>query len=207
MKKLMIIAAVLLPALAAAGIPPLDPCTVEGTYPGRVSVFCIPDGGGHPLTEAQAFGGTFVDGTIVLILHDDADNPVYNYPAEDLWLESSHGGMISCVGGTIADAPTDVDGRTTFSHPLLVGGHTSPLAGELMQVFINGAACPTTAGVDVQVNSPDLNGDLVVNLTDVIIMSGHLYGAYDYGSDFHYDGVINLSDIVMMAWGMGAACP
>jgi hypothetical protein len=56
-------------------------------------------------------------------------------------------------------------------------------------------------------NSPDLNGDLAVNLTDVSHFVGSFFGTYDYASDFQWDGVINLSDIVLLAQGLGSECP
>jgi len=67
-------------------------------------------------------------------------------------------------------------------------------------------ACEDT-GLDIQVNSPDINGDLRVNLTDVVLFTMLYHGPYDYAGDFYYDGVLNLSDIVMMARGQGKTCP
>ncbi|MDX2472329.1 MAG: hypothetical protein QNL91_01345 [Candidatus Krumholzibacteria bacterium] len=60
----------------------------------------------------------------------------------------------------------------------------------------------------ISYNSPDINGDGVVNLTDVPLFAGDFHGgAYDFRSDFHYDGIVNLSDVVHMAQGLGSSCP
>jgi hypothetical protein len=56
------------------------------------------------------------------------------------------------------------------------------------------------------VNSPDINGDLVVDLSDIALFSSDLNGTYNYRSDFNYDGNVNLSDIGVLSAGMGATC-
>jgi len=186
-------------------------CNLDPIRSGRVSVFTLPNGQGDPLNNAFQWDGvpgnppSRVDATIhytVLYFGD----PVYGYPREDMWLESSLGGLVLCPGGSIADSNTDEQGRTTFSNPVSGGGATDPDAGEQCLVVVNGVVCPLE-GLDIQFNSPDMNRDLQVNLTDVVIFVGIFTGAYDYAADFFWDGVINLSDIVYLASGFGAACP
>jgi hypothetical protein len=70
---------------------------------------------------------------------------------------------------------------------------------------INGQAI--NAPIDMLFNSPDINCDKVVNLTDVVLFANNYYGTYDYRSDFYWDGVLNLSDIVLLAQNMQAECP
>jgi len=53
------------------------------------------------------------------------------------------------------------------------------------------------------INSPDLSGDGVVNLSDVVILSSTLYGPYNRCIDFNGDGVINLVDVSFFAAHMG----
>jgi len=59
----------------------------------------------------------------------------------------------------------------------------------------------------IYVNSPDLNGDLAVNLSDIPIFASDFFGSYNYRSDLHYDGIINLSDLSRMAQSMGRSYP
>jgi hypothetical protein len=66
---------------------------------------------------------------------------------------------------------------------------------------------PMPLSLDIAINSPDINGDLQVNLSDVVAFTQDYFGAYNYRSDFFWDGVLNLSDVARMAQGMGAICP
>lgn len=50
----------------------------------------------------------------------------------------------------------------------------------------------------------DLNGDGVVNLTDVVMFASDYYlGTNPPRSDFNGDGIINLTDIVLLAQSLG----
>ena len=55
-------------------------------------------------------------------------------------------------------------------------------------------------------NSADINGDLSVNLTDIVAFSQAMTGGYAYYADFNNDGSLNLSDIVRLAGGNGVSC-
>lgn len=61
--------------------------------------------------------------------------------------------------------------------------------------------------LSISYNSPDINGDLRVDLSDVTFFAHDYFGVYDYRSDFNYDGVVNLTDVSMFAPELGAACP
>jgi len=186
-------------------------CNFDPIKQGRVSVYTLPDGSGDPLSYAYQWDGvpgnqpSRVDATITLTLLYYGD-PVYSYPREDMWLATSLGGLVLCPGGSIADSNTDQNGQTTFSLPIYGGGASDPAAGEECIVMVAGMQCPDE-GVDLQFNSPDINGDLVVNLTDVVYFVQIYEADYDYAADFYWDGTINLSDIVLLAGGLGAMCP
>ena len=195
-------------SVAFANLPPLDMCEYHSrAEPEQVSLFCTPDGQGHRLDACYGHGGHEVDATVEFTLLDWSSNPIVDFPREDIWLESSLGGMITCPGGAIADQNTDAEGRGTFSGAFQAGGSTDPIAGETLLLVINGSVCPNGMGMDIQVNSADMNGDLAVDLTDVVIFATVFYGPYDHAADFHFDGVINLSDVVLMMQGRGANCP
>jgi hypothetical protein len=74
-------------------------------------------------------------------------------------------------------------------------------------VGVTGLALVSDPGLDIQFNSADLSGDLVVNLTDLGIFAGDFNGAYAYRSDFRWDGALNLADVGLFAGAVGASCP
>ncbi len=180
-------------------------CYIVSAAGQPVSLCVYPDGDGSrpgdSLDACFTYGGTIADATITLNLYDWDYNPVPYFPAEDLWLETEDGGMVLCPGGSIADSDTDLNGMTTFSGPLRAGG-----SGEGIIVLVNGMLCPEPA-LAIKINSPDLNGDLVVNLSDIVLFADSFLGEYSYACDFYWDGDTNLSDLVMLSLGMGAACP
>jgi hypothetical protein len=187
---------------AWAGIP--DPnesyaTTVAGV---QVSILNSPGGTGSPINSCYGFGvGPTVDATIEVWVRDAFGDPIYLYPFSDIWLETASKAMVLCPGGSVADQSTDINGYTTFSGAMFAG-----CCGSGMIVMINGTALAQPA-LNMLVNSPDMNCDLTVNLTDVVLFAGAYYGAYDYCADFYWDGILNLSDIVVLAQNVGQACP
>lgn len=171
--------------------------------PGPVSVMVVPDGSGDRFAEAQNGSGQMVDATIVLYLRDCDALPIASFPAEDLWLETVDGGLVPCMGGATADSDTDTEGRTTFSQPLRAGGMS---AGEVL-IMVSGLPAIWPPYLPLMFNSPDLNADHMVNLSDLAVFAGDFYGDYQYRSDLFHDGVINLIDLVRMAGAFGANCP
>jgi len=139
---------------------------------------------------------------LTLELLDLNADPIVMYPPEDLWLESADGGMVRCPGGTIADAATDPSGQTTFTNPLFAGAwSTAGIIGN-----ISGYAL-VQSPLDILVNSPDISGDLQVDLTDVILFVTDMFSAYNYRSDLYWDGILDLSDVVLLAQHMQHNCP
>jgi hypothetical protein len=197
-------------SVAWAGVPDLNlstasiPAGAEGAL-----VFSIPDQTGEPFTNAFLPGGVTGDATISVQLVDTNGDPIFQYPFEDLWLETSLGGLVFCPGGNTADASTDENGETTFSNPIAGGSYTDPSV-ERTEVIVAGAPI-SGGGVDVQFASPDISGDLAVNLTDIVNFTALLGGVFNehplHAGDFNNDGVINLSDIVRFTSGIGAGCP
>ena len=183
----------------------------------NVHILVTPAASGTPLAAAHYPGGGQADATIrVQLWVDDGDtgtpNPqaVPNFPAEDIWLEIP--GLNSCVGEVNADGPTDAQGWFTFSEPLGMGGWNDPSAGSpIVNVVVNGSILRQEDGSpispSIMANSPDINGDLAVNLTDVAIFAADYYGDYRFASDLFWDGKINLSDVPVMAANIGAVCP
>lgn len=165
------------------------------------NIFVVPDGSGQPFTQAHAPGGALVDATITLTLIDTQGDPIYLYPREDLWLETSGDGLVPCTGGTIADHSTDVMGQTTWSHPLSAGGNSH---GEVVRVYVNGVPL-NGPSLNLTFNSADINGDLVVDLSDIAAFTPML-STYSVDGDFNHDGVVDLSDVARFAQVNGASC-
>ncbi len=134
---------------------------------------------------------------------------VPDFPREDLWLEVP--GTSACLGGTIADGNTDEEGWFTFSASPAMGGANDPGDVESYPyVMVNGSVLADENGLlirpSIVFNSPDLNADLFVNLTDVPIFAGDYWGQYNFRSDFNWDGRVNLSDLPWLAAGYDSGC-
>ena len=191
-------------SLAMAGVPDVTQCTTARAYQGAeyVVVRCLPNGAGEPFTAAVAQGGGVVDATISVIVKDGSGTPIVAYPSEDMWLESTDGGMVPCAGGTPADFSTDALGYTEWATPLQAGGWSFGTCA----VVINGNQVPQVLAVGF--NSADLDGSLAVNLSDVQAFASDYYsGGYVFRADLFFDGALNLTDIQKMASGYGAQCP
>ncbi len=183
-----------------------------------VQLMVSPGSASLAFTEARSQGGAMVDATIRIQLWYEGGSiedprpaaPVAHFPFEDIWLQST--GLVMCMGGTTADTDTDADGWFTFSQPPLMGGWINPdAASEALYVMISGVLLWDQTDVPIEpgiwINSPDINGDLHVNLSDIPVFAADYYGDYSFRSDFHWDQAINLSDVVRMAQSLGDKCP
>ena len=205
-RKLMgiLVCSVLFAGTAFAGIPSLSLSVAVSAEANATSVFTLPNAGGHGLDDCYLLGGAKVDATITLTLVDLNGDPINLYPFEDLSLATEFGGLALCPGGADADGSTDVNGQTTFSNAVFGGGASA--SGEGTIILVNGSAL-TQGAINMSFNSPDISGDLIVNLSDISLFAGYYYGSYSYAADFYWDAVLNLSDISLLASGNGAACP
>ena len=193
------------PCLAISGVPDLYTSEAFIAYDGPdvPSLLVTPDGSGNRFTEAHDEQGNVVDATITLFLRDGAAIPIANYPFEDLWLESIDGGLVFCIGGTTADANTDAQGVTQWVNPLLAGGFSH---GPVL-VIISGSALGSNPGLTLRFNSPDINGDLRVNLQDISILAIDYFTNYNFRCDLNGDSWLNLQDLPIFAQHIGAQCP
>ncbi len=177
-----------------------------------VSLFILPDGSGPDLSEAQGFGGTVVDATIrvKLIMVDGV--AIGGFPGEDVWLQDESGSVFSCPGGFFADNSSDASGIITFSSSMAGGGHTE---GPIYVYVVGNRAYdpqdypfpmthPPVEGLHF--NSADINGDGLINLSDIGLFSEDFFGMYNYRSDFYWDGYLNLSDVSKLALALGRTC-
>jgi hypothetical protein len=189
-----------------AGCPDLELSTIVQNVQQGTTLLVMPDGSGPPLSEAVAHDGSLVDAGIHLTLFSSCPptGPMAHYPAEDMWLEPMAGNLVFCTGGSIADEPTDDQGITFWSRPLKGGGWDM---GSCL-IRLGTGDSPVGFGLPLYFNSPDLNADLVVNLTDVAEFAGDFFSTtYEFRSDLHFDQVVNLSDLAAMTGTVGTACP
>jgi hypothetical protein len=191
-----------LASLAWGGVPDMDMSYATGSGT-DVSVMNCPLGDGMAINSCMALPGiTEVDATITLTVNDVNGDPIYLYPGADMWLASDTKAIVVCPGGSTADADTDIDGQTTFSGALFAG-----CEGHGVVILINGQTLNQAPLAAYNFNSPDIDCNQIVNLTDVILFTQAYYGTYAYNSDFYWDNILNLSDIVLLAQHMQHACP
>jgi hypothetical protein len=205
--------------LGFAGVPDHAASSATTLATGIVSVFTNVDGLGNPINGAKAAAASAsVDATITLTVIDTDGFEVFQYPFEDMWLETDAGGLVLCNGGSTADASTDINGQTTFSGTLFAGGGSyydkDIPANEQCVVMIDGTALSqATSAMDILFNTADLTGDLIVGVQDTSLFKPrYLNGTnapfvYDYSIDYYFDEQITLSDLVLFAGVANTACP
>ena len=205
-------------SFAVAGVPDLTLTTASMAYnatPDPLLLLNRPDGTGSAFNAAiLTSDGSVQDATISMTVLDGNGDPVLSFPALDMWLETTNGGLVPCSGGTAADQNShNVTGFTLWATPLQAGGSDGGVgSGVVTMVMISGAAL---VGSDMALwhNSPDINADGLVNVTDVQEFAVDYYAfaadvlAYEFQSDLEYDGAVNVSDIVPLAQGQGHNCP
>jgi hypothetical protein len=202
------------PALADQGIPDLSLCTAEFTDyvgAGTLVVRFLPDGGAPGFAEAHVMNtpGSLRDAGLMVRVLTTFGEPVIWFPWEDVWVEPTGGAgtLASCrLPGEpviVADPESsDLEGRIFFSGARAAGGWSEGST----QVFVAGGAL-LQMPLALRFVSPDINGDLVVNLSDTGFFVGDLFGTYHIRSDLNADGVIDLSDSGFMATAIGTSCP
>jgi hypothetical protein len=174
--------------------PDRDRSTATMSAPGA-GLFIGYGRSGASFDQAVMIGGAVVDATITLTLRDQLGGPIPYYPPEDIWLETSGGGLQDCVLGTMPDESTNLAGETSWSLPLDAVGTT---LGETVHVMVAGYPL-TEPGLDLVFLSGDFNSDGVFNLQDLSLFSTPYFNAYAEAADLWHDGIINLSDLTLFS--------
>lgn len=178
--------------LAMAGIPD-DTLSTASSAAG--TIYIVPDGSGPTLGSVGL--------TVSVNVRDSNNDPIVGYPFQDMWVDDIGNGSIAlCQGGSVADGNTDANGDATISGAIAGGGQTQ--SG--MQVYLAGVAL-AGAALQIDANSADITGDLVVNLADIGEFGIDFNGAYNFRSDFIPDGTINLADVGELGIANGSVCP
>jgi len=185
------------PAAARPDCPIADPdssiLTVTFEIPGRDVVTIVPDG----RSETLAANGI----SIVAVVKYLSGVPAAGIPSQEMVLFNP--GLCLCPGGNIADAPTDITGRTTFRGMLQGGGSC-----ESLQMYVDGVLL---GSFPIRVNSPDLNADCAVDGGDICAFAPRLgtrvgNPGYTFAADFNEDGAVDAGDLSRLASSLGARC-
>lgn len=180
--------------------------TSQYTLPNSVCIF--PDGR-TSLTSASLGGLALQIDLLQKINWSDGQYYNYNWPMHGMLLGDASTNLILC-GQQDAYLVHSASAFAFPSVPIYGGGHSGvdqsgqPIASAVVHW------APDDCGVHsiaVAFNSPDITGDLIVDLSDTVLFSSDISNVYNYRSDFNYDGVVNMSDLVIYCSGLGAACP
>jgi hypothetical protein len=219
MSKVVLFAAslLLIAGVASAGV--VDPCaqptiyTYSGPAPGPAGTeldncyYACPAGD----TPAWILQGHRWDFTI----EDNLGSPIMGIPNTDFWhiqaaVDYPLYPIVLCgaSNATNADTPTDPNGQTSISlDTYRVGGCTDGLKavcqGYVMQDPNSIPVCQDYVWF-VQVRSVDMNGDLLVNVQDLVQFS--LYwppNPYHPCADFNCDESVGVQDLVELSLHYG----
>ena len=147
--------------------------------------------------------------SVSAVIKDGYDNIIRQLPAELMYLVLDHKNIHSCLGDTIqATFPTDDNGIVEFSIKHIGGSDDSLYARLLVDGFMSANS------VSFIIMSTDLNGDGIINLSDLCIW-GLGYPSrlgdenYDPLLDYTCDDRINLSDFIFFAnhYHVEQGCP
>jgi hypothetical protein len=174
---------------------PVDPTHSTATGGMATTILTCPARDGPSLASGGA--------TIQVRVRDVAGNLVTGFPSADIWLSIEAGDAVAfCPPRFTADHDTDASGQTTISGTPAAGGCSQ--AG--LRVMLAGQPITGSPPLPISVNSPDMTGDLRVNLGDIGPFSAALNGAYIFCADFYRDNVINLVDVSIMSQHLGHVC-
>jgi hypothetical protein len=161
-------------------------------------VLVCPQGDGQSLAEVGA--------TITVQVISDQCWPPPGFPPEEIYvLGCDEAWTTLCVPvsrAIDADGPTDENGITTLSGTIRAGGFGTGLWVMVRgQVATGECNCPAEPiCLPITVVSPDIDGDLVVDLVDfALFASTWSPQPYSPSSDFNGDGVIDLIDLSLFA--------
>jgi hypothetical protein len=160
------------------------------------TIFVCPAGDG-PTLASQGL-------TITVTLEDAGGDPIAGFPFEDIWVgDCGSGDMALCAGGSVADANTNANGMTTISGALAAGG----CAQGGLCVYVAGSVISGSV-LPIDVVSPDLNGDLSVDLLDVAaFVNLYFSGNYEFCVDFDGNSDLNMCDMALFLEHQNHVCP
>lgn len=172
-----------------------------GTTPGHLCN--CPAGDGQPIINSNA-------GLIRLQIHDAAGNPITTLGGGDFEVDGITPLAVSDLyfpaqghRNYYQDHVTQVaPGVYDLTGPIYAGGFDAGLCN----VKVQGVAIPQALPLSISMNSPDINGDGIINLADLQIFVANL-GTPTFSCDFNGDGQVNLADVVLFVPHYGHSMP
>ena len=188
----------------------VDPCSSyagmgEWAWPPASIVVC-PQGDGQSLLEVGAW--------FFFEIKDPAGFPVLGIPASDFWLVDvdPSGDMVLCggSGSCDADSATNEMGYTTMRDATIAAGGCADGLGVIVQgmyIMDHFDACIYPQVFEVHVRSPDFNGDLTVDNSDLTtLISAWPPLGYSACVDLDDDWEIALRDLAYFALHYNHSC-
>jgi hypothetical protein len=165
----------------------------------------------HPTAPGRLFlpGGTELGACPVQVGHSTDDpwgecffeSPM---PEAELIVVQPHeaqDGLLVLDDPIALEAPAGPDGWTTVDLGLMRGGGHTDGPIYMRAAVPDHGICIFGTLFHLEIRSPDITGDLAVDLTDIVLFVQAL-GEYRAYADFWPDGTVNLSDIVIMSQGI-----
>ena len=188
--------------VARAAVCLIDPCCSSASSAGGVLLVC-PAGDGPTLSS---IGAT----VSITVLTCYCGEPLPGIPAEDFWIQQSSGPQPLCGYhlSSNADAASDANGQTTISGSIAAGGYFPDDLHVVAQGMMIGVGCGTdNAAIPLVLVSPDITGDLVVDIVDLAIFAEAFSdGTVDPRMDFSGDGQIDVVDLSLFALHLHHQC-
>jgi len=198
-----LILVLLVPAVVFGEVPDIDNCQITTLATADVSIMICPACDGNSFGAAFTFGGDLMVATIQVIIANNVGQPLEGIAADTIWIDAD--GVNWCTAGNISDYDTDVGGLTEFILPPCGGGcSTDYLNGYLLI----GSPTPFNENpLSIKFNSPDTNGDLVVDLIDLAAFAEAYFLPATYCFDYYWDGAMTLQDLALFSQHYTHACP
>ena len=175
----------------------IDPCCSSASSAGGVLLVC-PAGDGPTLSSI----GATVSVTVLTCYCGD---PLPGIPAEDFWIQQNNLAPQALCGGyrsSDADGASDLNGQATISGSIAAGGYWPDALHVVAQGMAIGSGCNPDVALSLVLVSPDINGDLVVDILDVASFAEAFSGGagtVDPRVDFDGNGQIDLVDLSLFA--------
>jgi hypothetical protein len=201
--------------VAFAGI--IDPCassctlSLVGANPPLVAcLFVCPQGDTNNWIDQNGLPGSGDGFFMTVTVIDNLGFPIPNIPGPDFWVVDCNTAALNlCAGAasTGADAATDATGTTTIGQ---LGTTTAGGCTDGLRVVVQGNILqenpPTCTDIckTVLVRSPDITGNLLVDLADLSAFAlSFPPNPFDTCCDFDCNATVNLGDLSRFAFHFG----